>query len=214
MSGKMLRGGEGEGAAFSPARAIVWGVAFAIGIPIVLLGFLHLPLVQGVVLDTLIRKIEDRTDLKIRMDGYNWRPLSQLDLEKLSIRNRDREILECERARVTYALSVWRPFVYPEEIHLEKPVIHVEQDERGRWQIPRPNRVHGKSGESGLKQSLRWNGASRFQVRVAGGTVLGWKHGDRVLTIRNISGILPILLEFGEDGPRIKIDLGEWQTGS
>ena len=214
MSGKMLRGGEGEGAAFSPARAIVWGVAFAIGIPIVLLGFLHLPLVQGVVLDTLIRKIEDRTDLKIRMEGYTWRPLSQVDLDKLSIRNRDREILECERARVTYGFSVRRPFVYAEEIHLENPVIHVEQDERGGWQIPRPDRVHGKSGKDGLKDSLQWSGASRFKVRVAGGTVLGRTHGDHVLTIRNISGTLSFRVIILEDGPRIKIDLGDWQTGS
>ncbi len=214
MSGKIPMGADGEGGVITPVRLLTWGVASAIGILVCLVALLHLPPVQGVVVDYLIQTIEDRTGLKIVIAGHGWQPLSQLDLNGLSIGTGESRILECDRARVTYGFSIWRPFVRLEDVTLEKPVIHLDRDKGGRWQISRPDRVRGKAAEPVPRARFPLDGSSRFQVRVVGGTVLGQVNGQEVLAIRNISGSLPFRVEPGEDGPRIRVDLEKWQAGS
>lgn len=214
MSGKIPMGADGEGAAISVVRVLLWGVASAIGILVVLLALLHLPPVQGIVADFLIQKIEDRTGLEITVAGYGWQPLSQLDLNGLSIRTGESQILECDRVSVAYGFSPRRPFVHLEGVTLEKPVFHLVRDEREGWQMRRLDRVRGNAAEAAPGVRFPLDSISQFQVRVVGGTVLGQVNGQQVLAIRNISGSLPFRMEPGEDGPRIKVDLGKWQTGS
>ena len=154
MSGKIPMGADGEDAAISVVRVLLWGVASAIGILVVLLALLHLPPVQGVVADFLIQKIEDRTGLEITVAGYGWQPLSQLDLNGLSIRTGESQILECDRVSVAYGFSPRRPFVHLEGVTLEKPVFHLVRTAAayplptrpatgfppgaGSWQVHRP----------------------------------------------------------------------------
>lgn len=214
MSGKIPMGADGEGGATSLVRVMLWGVAFAIGTLVVLLALLHLPPVQGVVVDFLIQKIEDRIGMKIMIAGYAWQPFSQLDLKGLSIRAGDSRVLDCDQASAAYGFSPWQPFVHLETLTLEKPVIHLERDARGRWQVRRPDLVCGRAPEAAPKVRFPLDGVSRFEVRIVGGTVLGQVNGQDVLAIRNMSGSLPFRMETGEGGPRFKVDLGQWQTGS
>lgn len=190
---------------------LLWIIAAAMGIPFILLLLVHLPFVQDRVFGTLVKVVESRTDLKIDVEDREWQPFSRICLQNLRVWSSKEAVFQCDRAELLYRLSAGRPYLRPVAIDLLRPVICVEKDAKGRWQVlsrvkHREDAPHG----DGLSSWFGRLSPTQFQVNVISGTICGDQDGQRFLSIRNVNGTFFFKAENSDNGLRIMVDLPEW----
>lgn len=211
MHEEMTENGEGQGKRI-PGKG--WLAALAILIltfPLALLAALHLPSVQEWVIGQLTRRIESSSAIHVEIASYRWQPLADVYLSNIKAEFSGKEILHCEGARLTFGLSASKPYLQVKELYLEKPLIRVQRDTKGKWQVPGRIATKRQSQESrGTGAPSPWLQLPLPQVRVSAGSVFGEQDGRTILSIRQVNGTLPLRVVPGSDGPRIEIDLGRW----
>jgi hypothetical protein len=193
---------------------------FFIAIMITCIGFLiltvlslHIPAIQTKTIQLLFSQIESQTPFRIYYDSYEWWPLSQLRLYNLKVESSGKRVLECEQAQVSYGPSWKRPYVHATQVQLEKPILRLEKDHSGKWHVPyeKSHKDQKRAGSAQARPSQRLT-YSLPQIKVNSGTILALQDGQTVLSIRSVSGTLPIQMVESPEGPRIKVELDRWQS--
>lgn len=191
---------------FPMFRLLLWVGVPAFLIPLCAILALHLPAVQKAIIGPLIELAGKRGGVEIRAESFDWSPLSRLDLFRVTVRSGENELLECPKIRVLCHLSTGWPYLVPEELYLEGPVLSLEKSTAGEWIIP------GRRSNGGLKNlsgELARPHSPLPRVRVSSGTVVIRQDGKTVGTMRGIDGALRLKVVQGSEGPAIKLDFGQ-----
>lgn len=188
-------------------RLLLWAGVLAFLVPVCAILALHLPVVQKAIIGPLVDMTGKQAGVEIRAESFDWSPLSRLDLFRVTVRSGGNELLECPKVRVICHLSTGRPYLVPEELYLESPVLTLEKSTAEEWIIP------GRRSNGGLK-NLSGEPAGRPpaplpRVRISSGTVMVRQDGKTVGTMRGIDGTLRLKLVQGSEGPAIKLDFGQ-----
>ena len=198
------------GAARKGLRLLVWtvlGILVALFAVVVLL---HLPFVQGFLLDQAARHWGDRIPVGARLEGFRWRPFSGLRLEGLRLESSGVEFLRCREADLSYFFSLDAPYFHPVELVLDHPELRLEKDDKGRWKLP-GGEGPSPSRANGGKIPLPPPSVPLPRLRLLSASIEARQNGERVLSIRNVDGTLTFKTVEGADGPSLGIDLGWWQ---
>lgn len=190
-------------------RILVACVLFVLLVPLALVMTLHLPAVQGYLLQKAVEKLEAKTDLQIQFSSVRWSLWRELRLADLKVKTAGEDVLECRDASLGYHLSWQWPYLHPEAVVLEKPSLRLERDAQGRWQLPggkgRPPEASRSAGP------FPWARFPWPQVRIVSGTISATQDGQVVLSIADVNATISVQEVTGSGGPRFKIDLGPWQ---
>ncbi|MGV8074170.1 MAG: translocation/assembly module TamB domain-containing protein [Syntrophobacteraceae bacterium] len=205
-----------------PILIFAWTAIIVLIVPLFLILILHLPGVQSEVIKRVIRQIEIVTPLQVQLKNYRWSPFSGLSLKELKVQSSRKNILECEKAQLSYSLSLSRPYIKANEIYLEKPVLRLDKDAEGHWILPQDAKngndkagsvaggdaAHPAADEaSSLMFRFPWP-----RIRIFSGVVTAEQNGRQILTIRDVTGTLTVEPAHDANGrPSLKVHLGQWQ---
>jgi hypothetical protein len=207
---------------------VVGAAVVLIIVPLAAILALHLPPVQKQVIGGVVGRIERATVLSIQLESFRWLPFSGLWVNDLKLRSAGREVLDCGQAQISYSLSWNWPYFVPKELILDSPVIRLEKDSKGQWQLPLPHRpaesamamhestreaVGGTASEetrTKAQDTARWLSFPWPPVRVKSGVITAEQDGRSILNIRDVSGTLSFQPVSGPDGPSLKVKLGDW----
>jgi hypothetical protein len=208
LFGRKRHIGEERATGFALLRLVYWIGGVVIVLPAVIVMALHLPFVQRVVIVELVRTIERTSGFVIEFKSYSWQPFSSLRIMNLKVASPGEKIVECDEVRLTYGLAFKWPYFLPKEAYLVRPLIHLERDAGGQWQIPGNSQRDRKDGSGGIPAS--WARIPWPQVYVSSGAIDARQGGRSILSIKEINGVLPIRMVSGADGPKLRIELGQW----
>ncbi len=200
-------------------RLLVLSTLLVIAIPLLLILVLHFPAAQTAVIEALAHRIDAATPFSIKLGGYSWRPCAGLQLNDLAVQFEGKEILRCERARLSYVLSVKWPYLCPRELRLEKPTLRLERDREGRWVVPRREKsARGLSGSSFDTSSPKSTSSLLLfpwpRIKIVSGAVMAEQNGQQILSIRDVTGALTLQPVSRPDGVSFRIQIGQWQGQS
>ncbi len=192
-----------------PLRVFAWVLLGIVLISVSFVLMLHIPAVQERVLKAAVSKIESSTGIAVRLDSFRWSPFRELRLFGLKVKASGENVLECEEASLGYRFSWNWPYIHPGELSLEKPWLQLERDAEGRFQLStgKPE----KSGDSREGRNIPWAGLPWPQVRITSGTIIAYQNGQVVLSVRDVNATLLFQEIPGSDGPKLKINFGQWQ---
>ena len=200
--------GKEPGRGFAVLRLVIWIVGILIVLPAAALVVLHLPPVQRALIVRAAETMEQDTGLRLEMQSFVWWPFSSLSIRNVQVSAPGRKIVECEELRLSYRVSPQSPYVEPKEAFFVKPFIHLERDATGRWLVPGSWKGGRMAAWGGFPHSLANLPLPR--VRVSSGTIDAEQEGRSILTIKDVTGPLPIRLVSGPEGPKLRMDLGQW----
>jgi len=209
LSGKKRYIVEGQGSGFAVLRLVYWIVGVAIVLPAAILMALHLPFVQRLAIVEFVRTIEQTTGFEVELKSYRWQPFSNLRIMNLKVAAPGKKIVECDEVRLTYGLALKWPYFQPKEAYLERPLIHLERDAGGQWQIPGVSQRERKDVPMG-RIPASWARIPWPQVYVSSGAIDAQQDGRSILSIREVNGVLPLRMVSDPDGPKLQMDLGRW----
>ncbi|MCE5242401.1 MAG: hypothetical protein ABFD98_08590 [Syntrophobacteraceae bacterium] len=190
-------------------RLLLWGGILAVLIPLGAILALHVPAVQRAIIGPLVGMAGKQAGVDIRVESFDWSPLSRLDLFRVRVRSDGNDLLECPKVRIICHLSMEWPYLVPEELYLEDPLLSLEKSAAGEWIIPGRHKNGGPKNLSGEPAGRLFTPLPR--VRISSGTVVVHQDGKTVGTMRGITGTLSLKVVQGADGPAIKLDFGQWQ---
>ncbi|MFP5212982.1 MAG: AsmA-like C-terminal region-containing protein, partial [Acidobacteriota bacterium] len=198
-----------------PFRSVIWMAGVILVLAAAMVVVLHLPPVQQWIIDRIVNQIERATQAEVHLSSYRWWTFSRLHLEDLRIGSAGKDVIVCEKAQLSYSLSLNRPYIIPDEIVLEKPTIHLEKDPDGRWRLPfarksPDGKPEGKEEAGRPGEPPLWLRFPLPVIRIVSGNIVGTQSGNTVLSIRDMTGTLALKIEQGPGGPSIKVDLGQW----
>jgi autotransporter translocation and assembly factor TamB len=170
---------------------------------------LHIPAVQEYLLKEAVHKLETSAAIEVQLGSFHWSPFRELRLVNLKVKATGKNILECEEARLGYHLSLTWPYLHPGELHLEKPWLQLERDAQGNFQLPTEKAPEG--GNSRGSKPFPWAGFPWPQVRIVSGNIVAYQNGQVVLSVRDVNATLSFQVVSGSDGPKLKINFGQWQ---
>jgi translocation and assembly module TamB len=183
-----------------------------LGIVLVSVSFvliLHIPAVQEWLLKEALSKLEASTGIAVRLASFRWSPFRELRLFGLKVKASGENILECEEAKLAYHFSLNWPYIHPGELSLEKPWLQLERDAEGHFQLW-PGKPKGR-GDSREIKSIPWVRLPWPQVRITSGSIIAYQDGQVVLSVRDVNATLLFQEIPGSDGPKLKINFGQWQ---
>ncbi len=190
-------------------KTILWGLCGCLLTVAMLLAAVHLSAVQQRLLQELIKHIEARAAIRIQYRAYRWEPFSELRLDGLSVRSAAGNLLHCQEARLHYHLSWNWPFLVPTRLVLQRPVLYLQKDSRGRWIFPTTG--SGRNNPAG-ESSHRWQHFPWPDLKIVSGKILGFQNSRQILALHNLNGTLSLQMISGKNGPSLKIDLDQWQN--
>lgn len=193
---------------FAVLRPVMWMAGLLIALPAAALMVLHLPFVQRPLIARVAETIEQDTGLGFKTQSFVWWPFSGLTIRNLQVTSPGKKIVECEELHLSYRISFHSPYVEPVEAFFVKPFIHLERDAAGRWMIPGAWKGERMAAWKGLPPSLADLRLPR--VRVVSGLIDAEQDGRSILLVKDVTGLLPIRVVTGPDGPKIRMDLGQW----
>jgi translocation and assembly module TamB len=170
---------------------------------------LHLPAVQDYVLQEAVLKLEASAGIGVQLNSFHWSPFRELRLFGLKVKASGENVLECEEARLGYRFAWSWPYVHPGQLSLEKPSLQLERDAEGHFQLfTRKSKGSGApSGDLGFA----WYRFPWPQVRITSGSIVAYQDGQVVLSVRDVNATLFFQEVTGKDGPKLKINFGQWQ---
>jgi hypothetical protein len=205
---KTVREKRPENTAF-PLKLFAWALSCVFLVPLLVVLVVHIPAVQEYVLKEAVRKLETSSGMEIQVGSFHWSPFRELRLIGLKVQASGERVIECEEARLDYRLS-WRwPYVHPKGISLEKPWLQLERDSQGHFQL-----FAGKSkgnGASPKSKDFPWSSFPWPQVRITSGSIVAYQDGQVVLSVRDVNATVSFQEIVGSDGPKLKINFGQWQ---
>jgi len=193
-----------------PAAFLIVGTFLFFLFPFILLLIVHIPAIQRLLIAEVSLRLEKSTGIEVRLEGYRWNPISCLCLLEVKVLSSGREVIKCEKAKLSYHISWHWPYLCPEELYLERPFLILEKDEDRTFRLPcsephescRPFTLERPS----LRYSFPWPA-----IRILSGVIEAEQNGQKVLSVKNVSGTLAYHFDQGPYGPRLKLDLGQWQ---
>jgi hypothetical protein len=184
-------------------------LVFVIIIPLSLILILHIPAVQKQLFQKVLEKIETSTGISVQLESFKWAPLHELHLFNVKVTSSGENVLTCEEAKLGYHLSWNWPYLRPEELSLGKPWLQLERDAQGQWRLP-ATKFRRAENAPGSKP-FPWSSFPWPQVRIVSGEIVAYQDGQTVLSVRDVNASLSFEEVVGSDGPRLKINFGQWQ---
>jgi hypothetical protein len=194
-----------------PLRLLMVSLLFLLLLPLLLLLILHLPFVQRQVIAHVVQRLEYNTGVQIHVESYIWQPFNHLKLVDLRVESSGKEVMKCDKVQLDYRLSLNWPYLYPEELYLERPSIHLEKDDKGTYRLFRLDAKRAKK-ETSFGGPSFWVRYPWPPVRIVSGDIGAEQDGKQILSLRNVSGTFSFNVVQGPNGPRLKIDIGRWQS--
>jgi len=193
-----------------PLRLLICTILGFVLLSMAIFVFLHLPQIQKQLIGKVVRPVEKAARVEIELESYRWSSFSQIHLTSLQVRSDEKEFLRCEQAQLSYRLSTQWPYLIPEVLLLDRPVLHLERDSRGKWRIPRSGGVQ-KVHVSSHGKTRRWMNFPLPEVQVNSGRIVAVQEGQEILSLQNVTGSFSFKVTPGDDGPILSINLGQWQ---
>ncbi len=190
-------------------RLFAWALLCVFLIILTLALAVHIPAVQEYMVKEAVLKLESSAGIGVQLDSFRWSPLHELRLFNLKVKAAGKNILECEEATLGYHFSWSWPYLHPGELSLEKPWLQLERDSQGHFQFP-TEKSPGTGDLQGSKP-FPWAGFPWPQVRIVSGNIVAYQDGQVVLSVRDVNATLSFQEVPGSDGPKLKINFGQWQ---
>ncbi len=92
---------------------------------------------------------------------------------------------------------------------MEKPWLQLQRDSQGDFQLP-AEKSPGTRDSQGSKP-FPWAGFPWPQVRIVSGNIVAYQDGQVVLSVRDVNATVSLQEVSGSDGPKLKINFGQWQ---
>jgi autotransporter translocation and assembly factor TamB len=178
-------------------------------IPLSMVLMLHIPAVQKSLFQKAVEKLATSEGIEIQLESFSWSPLREVRLFNLKVTSSGENVLLCEEAKLGYHLSLHWPYLHPDELSLEKPWLRLERDAQGHWRLP-ATKSQGAGNARGSKP-FPWSSFPWPQVRIISGNIVAYQDGQTVLSVRDVNATLSFEEVLGADGPRLKINFGQWQ---
>ena len=188
--------------------------AIVVAVVIMIVGFLwihSLPMQRRMMNEAngILRRNLPGSGITLAWKDAHWRPWSEIDLEGVELRIRDRVVVRSEDVRAIYHWSSSRPYVMVDKVYLLRADIRVEVDERGRWTVPVSREGSGEA-QRPVKTLPRLSPA--LPLICLDNTRIEVKRASRgTLILRGVSGTLRVEVIRGPRGPTLGIHLGEWE---
>ncbi len=130
-----------------PIRLLVAVVLVVLLCPRVFSVALHIPAVQGFLLQKAIRKLETSAELQIELASSRWQAVHELRLFDLKVRLRVR--YSGMRGGKSHVSTLWKwPYVHPLAVVLDRPSLHLDRDAEGQWRLPVTTGAPAKSSQT------------------------------------------------------------------
>jgi len=192
-------------------RWLVLAVSGFLLLPLSAFVFLHLPWVQKRVIGKVTRPVEKTAGVQIELESYRWSSFSRMQLTSLQVMSNQKDFLRCDQAQLSFRISTEWPYLIPKVLLLDKPVLYLEKDARGKWRIPRAAGTAQKAGEASNRRTARRIAFPWPEVRINSGQIIAFQEGHVVLSLQNVTGSLFVKTSPGDDGPILSINLGQGQ---
>ncbi len=206
------------GRVFQPLRLGTTIIAVIGSLALLAILALHIPFVQKEIIAQIEKRIETGTHYRAEFVSFQWWPISALYLEGLRVEAEGAPVLECEKVRVSYGLSMGSPHIEVQEIYLQRPFLHLERTADGKWRIP------GRTAQSLNRGIDRAAGGIENEpshpperlplprVRIFSGQIEARQQGKTIMTVKDVTGVLKLYAVQGPNGPEIRVDLDNVQA--
>ena len=187
-------------------RLAAWGIVALLSLVLPAIVALHLPSVQKEIILRGVRWLEASTNLNVQIRSYRWLPFSGIYLTEVKIESEGKPILDCNKVRLNYTLSIERPYIILQEVYLEKPLLQLERSADGKWLLPTlpVNKADGNGVSAGYQPfEPSW---TLPRIRIISGTIEAKQQGNTVLSIKDISGAVHLRTVRGAEGPKIQME--------
>lgn len=193
-----------------PFKLVALGLAAFVLLGMASLAVLHTPWMQHEMVRQGLKRIERLADVRIETGSCRLSPLTTIHIESLRVVSGGRDFLLSKKVELTFHPRLAWPYVSPQLVLFDQPVIYLEKDDQGRWRIPR-----GETGAARPRgsrdQAARWRDFPWPEVRVRSGRIIALQDGAIILTLQNLDGTIPYRVVDGARGPAFIIDLGQWR---
>jgi hypothetical protein len=190
-------------------RLSAWALLCVLLILTSVVAALHIPSVQEHLLQMAVERLESEAGIGVQLESFRWSPFWELQVYNLRATSSGQPFLDCGEARLGYHLSWSWPFVYLDGLYLEKPTLQLERDAEGQWRIPNYRSATAEIGRE--PRHFPWAGFPWPQIRIVSGSIVAYQDGEMVLSIRDVNAGLSFEEIPGTDGPKLKINFGQWQ---
>ncbi len=190
-------------------RLAAWGTAVLLSLALSAIIALHVPAIQKEIILRGVTRIEAATNFRVAIRSYQWWPFSGIYLTDVKIESQGKQILECDKVRLNYKLSIRRPYIIVEEVYLEKPFLQLERSADGKWLIPvTPGGIwQRREAETGGEPSEPlWALIQLPRILIVAGTIEARQQGNTILSVKDISGAVHLKAAPGAEGPKIQIN--------
>jgi len=190
-------------------RLAAWGTAVLLFLASSAIIALHVPTIQKKIILRGVTLIEAATNFRVQIRSYQWWPFSGIYLTSVKIESEGKHILDCDKVRLNYKLSIRRPYIIVEEVYLERPFLQLERSADGKWLVPAPpeGKGHGREVPTGGEPSgPLWASIQLPRIQIVSGTIEARQQGNTILSIKDISGDVHLRAVPGAEGPKIQID--------
>lgn len=190
-------------------RLAAWGTAVLLFLALSAIIALHLPAIQKEIILRSVTQIEAATNFRVAIGSYQWRPFSGIYLTEVKIESEGKQILDCDKVRLNYKLSIRRPYIIVEKVYLEKPFLQLERSADGKWLVPVPPEGKGQRREvptGGEPSEPLWASIQLPRIHIVAGTIEARQQGNTILSIKDISGAVHLKVVPGAEGPKIQIN--------
>lgn len=191
-------------------RFFALGLAACVLLVTASLAVLHAPWMQHEIIRQGLRRIEQLADVRIETGSCRLSPLTTIHIESLRVVSGGRDFMLSEKVELAFHLQLTWPYVAPQLVLFDRPVIYLEKDDQGRWHLPRGEAAASPRRVS-RDQAARWRDFPWPEVRVRSGRIIALQDGATILTLQNLNGTIPYRVIDVAGGPAFIIDLGQWR---
>lgn len=191
-------------------KLVALGLATLFLLVMASLAVLYTPWMQQELIRQGLKRIERLADVRIDTGNCRLSPLTTLHIEFLRVVSGGRDFLLSKRVELTFRLQLSWPYVSPQLVFFDQPVIHLEKDVQGRWRVPRGETVAARPRVS-FDQGTRWPDFPWPEVSVRSGRIIALQEGAIILSLQNLNGAIPYRVVDAAGGPAFIIDLGQWR---
>ncbi len=190
-------------------RLAAWGTAVLLSLALSAIIALHLPSIQNEIILRSVTWIQAATNFRVQIRSYQWWPFSGIYLTDVKIESEGKQILDCNKVRLDYKLSIERPYIIVKEVYLEKPLLQLERSAEGKWLVPatlgsKGHRNGGPAGDEPTEPSGTPVQLPRIQI--VSGTIEARQQGNTIFSIKDISCAIHLRTVEGAEGPKIEMD--------
>jgi translocation and assembly module TamB len=190
-------------------RLAAWGTAVFVFLVLSAIMALHLPSIQKKIILRGVTQIEAATSFSVQIRSYQWWPFSGIYLTDVKIESEGKHILDCNKVRLDYKLSIRRPYIIVKEVYLEKPFLQLERSADGKWLVQAPSEGKGQIRAvpaRGGPSEPPWASMQLPRIQIVSGAIEARQQGNTILSIKDFSGAVHLRAVPGAEGPKIQID--------